>query len=414
MERKIVRGSISTSTRHALLLIALLGIAHGAATGQISFVQVAASTPQSNVASVQVSYPHTQTAGDLNVIVVGWNDSSASIRSVTDTHKNTYVLAAGPIKGTALTQSIYYAKNVAAGTNNVTVSFNKAAAYPDIRILEFKGLSTTVSLDISAGASGKSNSNTLVSSGSATTRSATELIIGAGITSGGFSKAASLFTVNTITRDGSIAEDEAVSKAGTYSAAAVLGHYGEQYWVMQMVAFRSSAVSSSGNNPSISSISPGSGSSSGGSSVTITGKNFQPGATVTFGGTAASNVKVISSSSITAKTPAHAAGTVNLVVSDSSGTSTLANAFTYNSNTSVQHKVVLSWKASSSSNVTGYNVYRSTISGGYYGLIGSTSGSFSYTDATVASGTTYYYVTRAVNTEGQQSSDSNQIAVTVP
>ena len=71
--------------------------------------------------------------------------------------------------------------------------------------------------------------------------------------------------------------------------------------------------------------------------------------------------------------------------------------------TPIQHTVTLTWQASSSANVTGYNVYRSTISGGYYGLVGSAAESLSYADQTVESGTTYYYVTTAVNAEGEES-----------
>jgi hypothetical protein len=52
------------------------------------------------------------------------------------------------------------------------VTFSPAAADPDIRILEYKGVST---LDNVAGASGSSGSGTTVSSGSATTTSANEL-----------------------------------------------------------------------------------------------------------------------------------------------------------------------------------------------------------------------------------------------
>ena len=58
--------------------------------------------------------------------------------------------------------------------------------------------------------------------------------------------------------------------------------------------------------------------------VTITGANFVSGATVSFGGTAASSVTVVSGTSITATTPAHAAGAVNVVVTDSNGSGTLS------------------------------------------------------------------------------------------
>jgi len=47
--------------------------------------------------------------------------------------------AAGPTVGTKLTQSIYYAENIAAGTNTVSVTFNTAVLYPDVRVLEYSG-----------------------------------------------------------------------------------------------------------------------------------------------------------------------------------------------------------------------------------------------------------------------------------
>ena len=93
---------------------------------------------------------------------------------------------------------------------------------------------------------------------------------------------------------------------------------------------------------------------------------------------------------------------------------TTATTSTTTTAPAIQHKVVLSWKASTSANVTGYNVCRSTILGGYYGVVGTTSGALSYTDATVASGTTYYYVITAVSNQGLDSSYSNQVVASVP
>src|SRR5207249_4926111 len=76
--------------------------------------------------------------------------------------------------------------------------------------------------------------------------------------------------------------------------------------------------------------SPGPGTSSGGTAVTITGTGFAAGATVSLGGTAATNVTVVSSTSLTATTAAHAAGVVNVVVTNSDGQSgTLTGGYTY-------------------------------------------------------------------------------------
>lgn len=82
--------------------------------------------------------------------------------------------------------------------------------------------------------------------------------------------------------------------------------------------------------PVVSSVSPNSGSTSGGTSVTISGINFAAGATVTFGGAPATNVFVVSSTSITATTPAAAAGPVTVrVTNPTTEFGSLSNGFTY-------------------------------------------------------------------------------------
>ena len=80
--------------------------------------------------------------------------------------------------------------------------------------------------------------------------------------------------------------------------------------------------------PTISSVSPPSGPTTGGTSVTITGTGFNtnPATAVTFGGTAAT-FSINSDTSITAAAPAHAAGTVVVAVTTPTGTAT--GSFTY-------------------------------------------------------------------------------------
>jgi SdrD B-like domain len=81
----------------------------------------------------------------------------------------------------------------------------------------------------------------------------------------------------------------------------------------------------------------------------------------------------------------------------------------------VTHTVALSWGVSTST-VSGYNVYRSTVSGtGYTKINGSTLVTIlSYTDAAVQNGTTYYYVTTAVDSTGAESLYSNQATAVIP
>jgi fibronectin type 3 domain-containing protein len=80
----------------------------------------------------------------------------------------------------------------------------------------------------------------------------------------------------------------------------------------------------------------------------------------------------------------------------------------------VTHSVALNWTASTST-VSGYNVYRSTTSGNGYtkvnpGLVGGVS----YSDTTVVNGTTYYYVTTAVDGSGNESGYSNEAQAIIP
>jgi hypothetical protein len=85
-----------------------------------------------------------------------------------------------------------------------------------------------------------------------------------------------------------------------------------------------------GSAPTVGGINPPNGAAAGGTPVAITGTNFVSGATVSIGGAAATGVNVGSSTSITATTSAHAAGTVNVVVTNPGAQSgTLTNGYTY-------------------------------------------------------------------------------------
>jgi hypothetical protein len=130
-----------------------------------------------------------------------------------------------------LQQSIYYTANIAGGNNTVTVTFNQAAAFPDVRILEYRGVTT---LDAKVGASGNSATS---SSGVATTTSANELIFGANMVATLTGSAGTGFTSRIISSpDGDTGEDKVVTTAGSNSATATLLWAGP--WVMQMVTFK--------------------------------------------------------------------------------------------------------------------------------------------------------------------------------
>jgi len=204
----------------------------------IAFVQTNYATPQTAVTSVSVPYTLAQLAGDLNVVVVGWNDTTAQVASVTDAKGNAYQLAVGPTQFSGrLSQSIYYAPNVAAaaaGANTVNVSFNVAAEFADIRILEYSGLAAVSPVDVTASAIGSTATS---STPAAVTTNASDLLVAANVVATTTTDAGPGWSNRVITApDGDIAEDQIVSVAASYGANAPLSSAGP--WVMQMVAFK--------------------------------------------------------------------------------------------------------------------------------------------------------------------------------
>ncbi len=247
----------------------------------ISYVQGNYATPQSPQTTVTVTYTAAQMAGDLNVVVVGWDDAIATVNAVTDAMGNVYTLAVGPTVVTGVeSQSIYYARNVAAagaGANSVTVTFSSGAVNADIRILEYSGADLNNPVDVTAAGSGSSATS---SSGAVATTNPTDLLFGANYVQTMIIGAGSGYTTRLLTvPDGDIAEDEMVTATGSYSATAPLNSSGA--WIMRMVAFR---TASGTTPPTVSGgVSPENGGSAGrGTAVTITGTNFAAGATVTI------------------------------------------------------------------------------------------------------------------------------------
>ena len=84
------------------------------------------------------------------------------------------------------------------------------------------------------------------------------------------------------------------------------------------------------SQPAVSSITPNSGTTAGGTSVTISGTNFVGTTGVSFGGTAATGWVVNNAyTGITINTPAHAAGAADVVVTTVGGSATLTGGYTF-------------------------------------------------------------------------------------
>ncbi len=78
------------------------------------------------------------------------------------------------------------------------------------------------------------------------------------------------------------------------------------------------------------------------------------------------------------------------------------------------HTVSLKWSPSTSPNISYYKVYRGTVNGGPYSLLANNVVLASYTDSSVQSGSTYYYVTTAVDSSGVESSYSDVAQAVIP
>jgi hypothetical protein len=125
----------------------------------------------------------------------------------------------------------------------------------------------------------------------------------------------------------------------------------------------------------------------------------------TFTGLANGSYTVTPSNSGFTFTPANKSVTI-------SGANATGVNFTAASNTPAS--VTLTWTASTST-VTGYNIYRSTVNGsGYTRLNPALISGTSYNDNTVQSGTTYFYVATSVDSGGDESANSNQATAVIP
>lgn len=171
--------------------------------------------------------------------------------------------------------------------------------------------------------------------------------------------------------------------------------------------------------PTVTNVTPAGGNVGGGTVVTITGSGFESGATVTFGGAAATNVNVVSATTITATTPPHASGVVAVAVTNPDNQSgTMAGAFNYtnapgtptgvSATAQTTTSILVSW--SGSAGATSYQVHRRITDGTFQQI--ATPATTSFTD-TVAAGAAYAYFVRAVNGSGASANSAIDVATTI-
>jgi glucose/arabinose dehydrogenase len=214
----------------AALLVVMLPHAGEGAPATPQFVQARAKEVTSGTAN-SLAFSSANTAGNLIVAYVIWGNSNSV--SLSDSRGNAYAsaIARTTWNGTWSAQ-VFYAKNVAGGSNTVTATFATAiTSFAVIYIHEYAGIDKVNPLDVSKGAIGTARA---MSSGSVTTTNANDLLFGAGASKSSVTKGGTGYTVRS-SASGNLTEDRNVISTGSYAATATQN---SNAWVMQLVAFR--------------------------------------------------------------------------------------------------------------------------------------------------------------------------------
>lgn len=364
-----------------------------------------------------LAFTNANTAGDLIVVYVVWDNASPV--TVSDSRGNTYASVAPATPwgaGGVWRAQMFYAKNVASGTNTVTATFQGAiTSFGRLYIHEYSGIDRTAPLDVSRAATG---TGTAMSSGSAATTNANDVIFGAGSSNTSVTAAGTGFT-SRLNANRTRTEDRTVTTAGPNAATATQN--GAQ-WVMQMAAFKVDAVDRSAPTAptgltataaSASRIDLSWGAST--DDVGVAGyKIFRNGTQVaTTAGTSYSDtglsdgttysytVRAYDATDNTSAASNTASATTNDVTPPSVPTGLTAQPFS-------STQVNLSWNASSdNAGVTGYKVFRD-------GTLVTTVSGTSYQDTGRSAGTTYSYKILARDAAGNESAQTAAVTATTP
>ena len=152
-----------------------------------------------------------------------------------------------------------------------------------------------------------------------------------------------------------------------------------------------------------------------GAAVTITSASLSNGEFAVSGLSLPATLAAGQSASFSVTFTPQASGATSATLSFASNAvnSPAVQSMTGTGTTPVQHSADLSWN--SSNDAVGYNIYRSTVSGGPYTMVNPTlDGTTAYTDNTVDSGQTYYYVATAVDASSQESGYSAEVQAVIP
>lgn len=237
MVRIAMLTSIKTSISLALLASCLRGQAmffssNVATTGGSGINTTPVQTTLGAINTFVVAYPSNNTAGNLNTVIFDNEGGSDHVTGVTDSVGNAYTFAgAGHDAGGTTRTEIWYAPNIGAGANTVTVAITGGVGHGFVALQEWAGASHTTPLDAFTGSTTVSGT-----AGPVVTTGANELLL-LGFTDGGSGTACStgFTTINsTVFYDFFTTQRKASTTAGSYSGTSC----GSGNAVTAMAAFK--------------------------------------------------------------------------------------------------------------------------------------------------------------------------------
>ena len=160
-----------------------------------------------------------------------------NVTSLVDSKGNTYQRKLGPVRnpqGGGVTLYIYVAQNVVAAeanTNTITVIFDQAVYYPDLKVSVYRGIQGN-----SVGVFSGQGVSSLTMAGPMAIAQSQALVVAGNNVWTATTAAGSGWTKRTISPDGDIVEDQIISAPGTYTAIAPLNESGA--WIMGMIALQ--------------------------------------------------------------------------------------------------------------------------------------------------------------------------------
>ena len=384
-------------------------------------VQVSAKAASGTAKSLSLSFTNNTLTGDL--ILIGFDyDTNSTPLSIVDSQGNSFIAVGNQLTTPGGSRSVvYFARSIKGGADTLTVNLTANSGWIEVYAAEYYGVNQTNPIDAQAGATGNAGP---VTSGYGVTTVSGDLIYGYCV--GDWTCSAGSGLIARSTFNDNLIEDEIAGPPGSYAAIGSAN----KGWAMHMVALKPASpvtgavVSLSPSALTFASQITGTTSPAQTVLLTNTGNTALSISSITLTGANASSFTQVSTCGSTLA--ANSSCTIVVLFNPSStGARSAVLTIADNANGGSQsvslsgggaHDVVLTWTASPTTTVTGYNVYRGTASGGESSipLNTTTINGTTFADGNVTAGTKYYYTVKAVTSAGGLSVSSNEAPATVP